>query len=177
VAAVDRSEMENVIARVVELNATYEQLIELKPRQHLGPPASDRQIAQLEAYLAIQLPPSYRIFLSLHDGWRGFEANLSLLSIEEQMKGETADYIRSWKADQWAEGETLLIEGVVIGIELYTSKAWVLDTSHTDERGEMDVVNWHDFETQRDPDFLAMLNTKASYMEELVAEEQKKRSE
>jgi hypothetical protein len=170
VAAVDRAAIEELILHIFELNATYEQLIGLKPRQRLGPPAPEAAIAGFEAWLGFSLPPSYRLFLAMHNGWKGFEANLSLLSIEEQKEGETADYVRSWKAEAWAEGQTLIVEGLVIGIELNTAKAWVIDTSHRDDRGEMEVVNWHGFETQRDPDFLAMLRTKAKYMEELVAE-------
>jgi hypothetical protein len=173
-ATTDRATMEWWVQRVFELNATYERVIGLSPLQQVGPPATEAQIAAFEAWLGWPLPPSYRLFLSLHDGWKGFQAHISLLSIAEQRQGEAADYIRSWKAEEWAQGEALIVEGLVIGVEVGAGKGWIIDTSHRDERGEMDVVYWNSFETGRTPDFLAMLQHKAKLMEELIAEDRGK---
>jgi hypothetical protein len=171
VATIDRATMETWIQRVFELNATYENLIGIRSDQRLGPPAPEAEIARLEASLGFLLPPSYRLFLSLHDGWTSFQANFSLLSIAEQLAGEARDYIRSWKAKGWAGGEPLLIDGLVIGVELHEAKGYIIDTARRSDRDEMDIVYWVFFETERYPDFLAMLQRKAQYMEEFIAEE------
>jgi hypothetical protein len=171
---VDRATMEAWIRRVFELNAAYERLLGLPSEQLLGPPAAEAEIADFEGWIGFSLPPTYRVFLSLHNGWRCFQADISLLSIAEQRQGEAADFIASWKADSWVKAEPLVIEGLVIGIELYTAKAYITDASHTDDRGEMEVVYYNNFETDRYPDFFAMLQKKAEYMEEFIAEEQRR---
>ncbi len=48
--------------------------------QELGGPAAPDAIDALETAAGFALPPSYRAFLVHHDGWRGFWADLDLLS-------------------------------------------------------------------------------------------------
>jgi hypothetical protein len=163
--------MEAWIQRVFELNAAYEALLGISSKQQLGPPATEADIAKLEAWLGSPLPPSYRLFLSLHDGWSEFQADISLLSIEEQMHGDASEYIRSWKSDAWAKGEAVLLNGLVIGVETGAGKGYIIDTAQRDDRGEMDIIYWVFFETERYPDFLEMLQRKAQYMEEFIAED------
>ena len=43
---------------------------DIEDKQQLGPPASEEQIAKLEQKIGIALPPSYRAFLTIHNGWR-----------------------------------------------------------------------------------------------------------
>jgi hypothetical protein len=179
-AKVDRTNMAKWIDRVFRLNQKYYGIVGAKMgsaiEQQLGPPASEEAISEFEERLGYGLPPSYRLFLSLHDGWNGIEGKVNLLSIAKQRRGEYARYIKKWKKEQWEDGETLLIEGLIIGIQLHTNNAWVLDTSRVDDRGEMEVVIWQDFETERDRDFLDALQKKAEILERLIAEEEKKAS-
>ena len=62
--------------------------------QQLGPPATPTQIAKLERRLGV-LPPSYRAFLELHDGWARFDGEARILSSE--------DYDDDWVSERIAD--------------------------------------------------------------------------
>jgi hypothetical protein len=69
-------------AKLREL-ATYPAYDRIVPRP--GPPASEEQIALYEKHLGRPLPPSYRAFLSLHDGYQALAYPGDMLSIEDVM--------------------------------------------------------------------------------------------
>lgn len=45
------------------------------------PPATDADIARHEKRLRCKLPPSYRAFLKLHNGWRNFSYDWSIIGV------------------------------------------------------------------------------------------------
>ena len=44
----------------------------------LRPPATERQIAECEQFIGRSFSPSYRHFLRLHDGWKGFYSSAGI---------------------------------------------------------------------------------------------------
>jgi hypothetical protein len=51
--------------------------------QSLGPPCSPDQIAKLEQVFGGALPPSYRAFMELHNGWANFSGAARILTVED----------------------------------------------------------------------------------------------
>jgi hypothetical protein len=167
--------IEGRVSEVFELNREFIELSGSGVVQKLGPPASESAIQAYEKKLGFSLPPSYRTFLSLHDGWEGFEGDIRLLSIREMTRGEYAEWIKEVKQDAWEDGETLLIEGLIIGIDLDSTSCYVLDRAKVNEQGEMPVVNWDDEVIARYKDFAAMLDSVAKDLKKLIRYEQKKK--
>jgi hypothetical protein len=171
--AIDKVALKRLVERVFSLNGHYKQLLGVDANnQALGPPASDRKLTELEDWIGMRLPPSYRLFLSMYNGWRGFEGNVCLLSIDEQRLGTYADYVREWKQARWEEGEGSLVDGIVIGIKVYGNTAVIIDTSRVDQNGEMQLVVWRNFETERDANFIELLRNKENILERLIAQEE-----
>lgn len=61
---------------------------DLSNKQTFGPPATLEAILKLENELNTHLPPSYRCFLEINNGWKVVDGSQSFFSIDE---------IRSWK--------------------------------------------------------------------------------
>jgi cell wall assembly regulator SMI1 len=60
---------------------------EVKASLWLGrPPASDSQISQAEERLGIALPPSYRTFLRVSNGWGKLTQSIWQLNAVEQLQ-------------------------------------------------------------------------------------------
>jgi hypothetical protein len=163
--------IEEWVQRVFKLNQIYYDLIQAGLNQELGPPAPESEIANFENWVGYTLPPSYRTFISLHNGWRHWEGDTNILSIEEMRQGPNADSINSWKSEAWAEGQSVFLEGLVIAASLVTPGGLILDTSSVDQRGEMEIVNWEYSEIARYSDFVDMLQKTAQDLENIIAEE------
>ena len=52
-------------------------------KQFFGAPVSEERIDKLEDALKMKLPPSYRAFLRLSDGWKTIDGSQSFFSIDE----------------------------------------------------------------------------------------------
>jgi len=57
-----------------------------------GEPATAESLLALEKRIGKPIPPSYRAFLELHDGWKHFSGGVHLLSVEDQ----SSDWVREW---------------------------------------------------------------------------------
>src|SRR3954453_21247224 len=80
----DDTSLETLIRELMEAMLEYDRLAFDEERPHeLGPPASPKQIAKLEGILGKSLPPSYRAFLELHNGWSHFDGGAKLLAVED----------------------------------------------------------------------------------------------
>jgi hypothetical protein len=85
--------LRKLIDQLAETKREYTRLaFDEEDSMKLGEPASQSQIAKLERRLGKPLPPSYRAFLELHNGWEHFDGGLNLLSVEDQ----DSDWVRDW---------------------------------------------------------------------------------
>ncbi len=66
-----------------------------EPRE-LGAPASAKQIATVEKKFGKPLPPSYRRFLSLHNGWTHFTGTAKILSTDDQSSAWLRERVEFW---------------------------------------------------------------------------------
>ena len=75
--------MPNFQRTLAKIRATQTEITWLRPQRDFGltpyPGASDAAIRSAERRLHRSLPPSYRAFLALHDGWPRFFEGASLL--------------------------------------------------------------------------------------------------
>jgi hypothetical protein len=94
-------ELETLIDEIAQAQVHYEQLAFDEEGSHpLGSPASAEAIQSLETRLGSPLPPDYRAFLQLHNGWRNFHADGKILAIEDQDSEWVEKKIQFW-TDLW----------------------------------------------------------------------------
>lgn len=125
----------------------------------LYPPATDAQISTLEKKL--KLPPSYKRFLKITNGWDHFWLDISLIgangkekrlidfikeTVEEQKEDledtvNTSDKaaIRRWEAED--ESNLYLANHIVVGVD-EGGTLLVYDTRTLRKDGEMKLVYW-----------------------------------
>lgn len=132
------------------------------------PPASEERIAAMEERLGRRMPPSYREFLGVSDGWRhagGFVWLLAgtgdarwhdnasgLADIFEEYLDEDADPEERREADLWRRGLQLDVESDVTHV--------LLDPEDVDENGEWAVYTWSSWRAappERHADFAAFM--------------------
>ncbi|MFF7445520.1 MULTISPECIES: SMI1/KNR4 family protein [unclassified Streptomyces] len=114
------------------------------------PPASEERIAAMEERLGRRMPPSYREFLKVSDGWRhagGFvwllagtesvrwhENESGLADMFEEDLDEDADPEEQQEAELWRRGLQLDVESDATYV--------LLDPDDVDEDGEWAVFTW-----------------------------------
>ncbi|MFJ2020647.1 SMI1/KNR4 family protein [Streptomyces nodosus] len=114
------------------------------------PPASEEQIAAMEERLGRRMPPSYREFLKVSDGWRhagGFVGLLAgtedarwhdnesgLADISEEYLDEDAGPEERREADIWRRGLQLDVKSDITYV--------LMDPEDVDEGGEWAVYTW-----------------------------------
>ncbi|MFE9680770.1 SMI1/KNR4 family protein [Streptomyces sp. NPDC006285] len=114
------------------------------------PPASEERIAAMEERLGRRMPPSYREFLAVSDGWRhagGFvwllagtgaarwhDNESGLADLFEEHQDEDAGPEERREADIWRRGLQLDVESDVTHV--------LMDPEDVDEDGEWAVYTW-----------------------------------
>ncbi|GHA03824.1 SMI1/KNR4 family protein [Streptomyces echinoruber] len=114
------------------------------------PPASEERIAAMEERLGRRMPPSYREFLKVSDGWRhagGFvwllagtedarwhDNESGLADIFEEYLDEDAGPEERREADVWRRGLQLDVESDITHV--------LMDPGDVDEDGEWAVYTW-----------------------------------
>lgn len=174
----DDTLLETLIREIMEAKLEYDRLAFDEERPHeLGPPASPKQIAKLEGILGKSLPPSYRAFLELHNGWSHFDGGAKLLAVEDH-EGE-------WVKDRWetfANGfEDIEVEDnpfeigaipVLLGPDEYNFL--VLDPRKVRKNGEMDfVMYYYSEEEDRFEDFTSYLQDYLEVKRRSIEEERR----
>jgi hypothetical protein len=174
-------DIKKVINNLAGAQLEYDRLVFDEEQKHeLGLPASPKQIAKIEGILGSALPPSYRSFLELHNGWGDFDGGAKLLSIEDQG--------RSWVKQRVRELGELLFEDddknpflhgcmpILLGED--ENNYLVLDPSTVRKNGEMDFIMYdYNQEEERFPDFTSFLQYSLRLTRELIKEEKSGRSD
>jgi cell wall assembly regulator SMI1 len=75
--------LDSLLLRLQALRRAIDSVEDASPgdRSTPYPPASEREIAAHEKRLRFALPPSYRAFLTIHNGWRNFSYDWSILGV------------------------------------------------------------------------------------------------
>jgi hypothetical protein len=141
----------------------------------LGPPASEAQIANLQALLGAPLPPSYLAFLTLHNGWDKFVGGAKILAIEDQhsawVKKRIDDLDTFFYEDQDVENP-FGVGAIPIMLGRDEEGYLVLDPRQVRDDGEMDFVQFDLIdEEQRFDTFTAYLSHRLDVLREMIDEE------
>jgi hypothetical protein len=139
----------------------------------LGAPCAPERLAALEQHLGQPLPPSYRAFLELHDGWTDFVGDAKLLAVEDHGSDWVKRRLKQLGTLFYDVGENPLKAGawpVMLGED---ARGFVLaDPRTTRPDGEMDFVSYDlAHEDKRFPDFTSFLEHKLRILRELIEEE------
>ena len=169
------TELEARILRAVtegrKARSAYYAAVELPDEQELGPPATPAAIAKLEARVGRPLPPSYRTFLSLHDGWKMASGAMDLLSIKDRLEGPMSEAIKKWQEKALKAGDKTAGAALVIGWDKVTASRLLLDPRVPAGEKEWPVIEHHRVEEGDYPDFLAWLEESNEDFRELAREE------
>ena len=105
-------------------------------------PARPEDITQTEDALGVKLPPSYRYFLSLHNGLKDFDLGSVLLGTGDLVAlnaGDAADLL----SPILPEIERSTTDGlIVIGTTKGDASMFIFDSNKLDEYGEWTVIEY-----------------------------------
>jgi cell wall assembly regulator SMI1 len=166
-----QARIEKAVSEGRKSRSAYYAEIALEDEQQFGDPATEDQLSELEARLHRPLPPSYRMFLSLHNGWRMASGAIDLLTVREMLSGPREASIHKWQSQARAVGDSLAADSLVIGYSEISSTKFLLDPTRIDAEGEWTVVGYDKMEEWTCPSFLTWLEESAREFQELFEEE------
>ena len=164
-----RQEMEQLTKQIFDLLCQYCQLIDYGELPQPGPPANEDQIRAVEQAFNCTLPSSYRLFLSIHNGWHVWSGAVVLLSTEQMLVGEYAERIAEWRAEVREFNPVLIDNALVIGFSLFAGEKIFVDRSSPGQ----DIVLWEFAEDERFPDFGDYLRAKREGLINLLAKKRR----
>jgi hypothetical protein len=139
----------------------------------LGPPASSRQLAVFERKLGAPLPPSYRKFLELHNGWDNLVGDAKILAAEDHDSDWVKEKLQALGILFYEVGKDPLASGSVPVMLGTDARGFLLvDPGTVRPDGEMDFVAYDlGHEEKRFPDFEAFLRRKLYLLRRMIADE------
>lgn len=103
------------------------------------PPATAEAIAHAEQRIGRPLPPSYRDFLAMHDGWPQFFQGASLLGARQLARGSFIEIARMVLEDLPGLERAFVVP---FGIDAEAEIILAWDFSRPGDAGEVDVLFW-----------------------------------
>lgn len=152
----------------VKARSAYYASIDLDDLQKLGAPASEQLVGQLEAKLGQRLPPSYREFLLLHNGWKMVDGVTDLLPVEDLLDGPQAEKIAAWQRKADPVTDPVAASGVVIGWADVNQTRILLDPSDATDDGEWRLVQHYKDEEAEYDSFIHWLEESIAEYAEMV---------
>jgi hypothetical protein len=127
---------------LAEVRTMKLELARLDPRRGMPvlPPvgATDRAIVSAQRKLGRALPPSYRAFLSSHDGWPEFFQGATLLGTRQLVRGTYVDLARLMLSDETIGSSSFPRSLVPFGIDAKAETIFAFDLDRDGE--ELGVV-------------------------------------
>lgn len=150
---ITKDSLEDLLGKIYDLRVRTYRLLEYSEPTKPGQPASELEISAIEDAYKSKLPTSYRLFLSIHNGWEHWSGDVALLSTEQILTGKYAERIRAWKAKN-RTGHPLIESALVIGFSLFVGEQTFLDLSIPERPA---VVVWDNREMERHRNFYEYL--------------------
>jgi hypothetical protein len=152
---------------LIKIRETHTEISWLQPYRDLGlipnPAASEVAIAKAQKRLNRRLPPSYKAFLALHDGWPRFFDGASLLGTATLGRRKYEDLARA----AFEAAETPVPLGpprrprastlIPFGADLEGTTLFAFNPAVTGPDGEYEVIAWMNEIGVRQPSFSAFL--------------------
>ncbi|MER8433107.1 SMI1/KNR4 family protein [Mesorhizobium caraganae] len=167
-----RLPLPQLVEQLAQALRTYDQLAFDEEYEHrLGKPCSERQIAALEKKLGKPLPPSYRAFLELHNGWADLSGDAKLLAVEDHRAEWVEEHLEDLAEifadlDQENPFEN---GGLVVLLGEDSNQLLYIDPHAARSDGEMDFVALDiTTEERRFPDFTSFLTHKLDLLRVMI---------
>lgn len=166
-----KEQVKDVVQRLVDhigqlrrVKKTYEDL-ELRPL----PPASSQEISAYERDLGLTLPPTYKAFLELHNGYSGLTIPGSMLSIRSvRPGGEWFEKIKDWKVETARYGSAQVLDGIVIASMDGPNQWAYLDPNRPTKNGELIVVSWEPDDSEEFPTLIEFFERLIRYCKSVI---------
>src|SRR6186713_2243015 len=153
---------------LIRIRETHTEVSWLQPYRDLGlipnPAASEVALAKAEQRLGRALPPSYREFLALHDGWPRFFNGASLLGTANLGLRQYEDLARAvFEAaetpvpDLGPPRRPRARSLIPFGADLEGTTLFAFNPAVTQPDGEYEVIAWVNELGMRHPSFFAFL--------------------
>ncbi|MFT3717336.1 SMI1/KNR4 family protein [Pseudorhodoferax sp.] len=170
-----KERLKSIIARICELTDELGHLQDWDDPHELSRPATPEQIAQIERVAGFPLPPDYRAFLELHNGWHEFVGENDILAAEQMTPGAMADSIADTRSIQ-EENDDPALRGFIINASISGSDIAYIDPATQRPDGTADVVRWDPRarEYHRSPSFMAYLEHHVELLQRRIAKERAK---
>ena len=169
------AEIKNLVEGLVAAKREYRRLCRYgESSAEPGKPCSPEQIALWEEIVGKPMPPSYRAFLELHNGFDGFSGLQKLLSVEDQNAGWVEVELEGLGDlfEEFAEDDNPFEWGaipVALGEISWAPVYAVFDPTTVDASGEMALVEY-DLVTEQNryKDFASFLRSKLETAQRLI---------
>ena len=160
--------LEEAIEEGQAARTAYFESIDLPDEQKLGEPAGAEALEALEKRFGRPLPPSYRRFLELHDGWEMASGDMDLLSTTQMFEPPYSTRIQKFHADCGKYNDQVGVRSLVIGYSDTTPTRLLLDPERIDAAGEWTLVVHHHGEEETSESFLDWLEASVEEFTELA---------
>ena len=136
--------------------------------QVLYPPATEDEISELEELVGKQLPPSYRCFLQIHNGWKMIDGSPDFFSVMEVLKYNSSKAFEELKNNALERGDEYVLDCVVIGAQENGPDVYLLNPHKVSGSGEWELIEYEKADQERYKDFLTFLRvTEKEYRESI----------
>lgn len=173
----DRVQLAKLLDELSAMKRELDRLVFDEEYPHeLGQPCSPQQIAALEATVGRPLPPSYRAFMELHNGWSDFAGGAKLLAVEDHRAVWVAERVKSlgFLFQEFEPRDAFKHGAIPILLGKKDQSFMVLDPSTVRPDGEMDFISFHlTQEEHRFDSFFSFLLHDADLTRRLIEQEKK----
>lgn len=167
-----RKRIADAVEQGVLARRRYYTSISLPDEQVLGDPCPPEIIQALEKALDRPLPPSYRCFLELFNGWQMVDGGVDLLSAHELLDGPKKQHISDWQTKMAYGGDEVAARSLVIGVSTITPTKYLLDPEMVNFDGEWQFVQHHNEVEAEISSFLEWLEESIDEYNELATIDQ-----
>lgn len=164
-----------LVSQLADALREYDRLAFDEEYEHpLGSPCSPQQIAKLEKRFGRPLPPSYRAFLELHNGWGEVSGDAKFLAVEDHGKEWVSEHLDDLSEifDEMDQDNPFSGGALVVFLGEESDQLLYIDPHTQRPDGEMDFVALDiTTEEQRFPDFAAFLQHKIDLLHAMIDDE------
>ncbi len=152
-AATVKHKVQDVVRRLEDAVRALSDLEEYGcPKLKSHPPASAAELAKYEEYLEFKLPPTYRAFLEMHNGYDNLVHPGDMLSVQSVMpRGKKYKAIQEMKKMFADYGAGEILDGAIIAYLDQPNNWAYLDPNKPTGKGELTVVQWLSASTMEFP--------------------------
>lgn len=167
-----RARLQRTVREIQTSHRELAKLLAMKPDSRPGKPAPEGSLHRVEASRGIPLPPDFRAFLGLHDGWKQISMGMNLLGTKDLLPGDAQDQVEEIVEIERDNGRDL---GNPLVFELSENDASLVffDPATRKKDGTMEIVEYLYEENARHKDFLSYLQALVKRAKDWIAEEKR----